>query len=85
MSSEYTANKIKQSIIDAQETKRKRMEFIDNLNRMTPNTNTTVASDNITFDRRHRVSMTDAIKQVFKDRRSHRDDLHLKPNNYGVR
>lgn len=84
MSSEYTANKIKQSIIDAQETKRKRMEFVNNLNRMNP-TNTTVASDNITFDRRHRVSMTDAIKQVFKDRRSHRDDLHLKPNNYGVR
>ena len=80
--SEYMVNKFKKLQMKEQEIKQKRVEF---LGRMTPNTNTTVASDNITFDRRHRVSMNDAVKQVFKDRRSHRDDLHLKPNNYGVR
>ena len=57
----YIKQKIKQNALDKMEQRKKTMEQSE---RMTPDTSTSVASDNITFGKKHIGSMADALRQV---------------------
>ena len=57
----YMKQKYKQKALDELEHKEKMREQSQ---RFIPNTSTTVASDNITFGRKHKESMYEAMKKV---------------------
>ena len=57
----YFKEKSKQKALDALEHRQKTREQSE---RLAPNTSTSVASDNITFGKKHINSMAEALKQV---------------------
>lgn len=57
----YFKEKSKQKALDALEHRQKMREQSE---RLVPNTSTSVASDNITFGKKHMNSMADALRKV---------------------
>ena len=61
----YFKQKSKQKALDELENRKKMKEQSE---RLMPKTNTTVASDNLTFGKKHYQSMADALGQVNPNR-----------------
>ena len=57
----YFKEKSKQKALDALEHREKMREQSE---RLVPNTSTSVASDNITFGKKHKESMAEALRKV---------------------
>ena len=47
-----------------------------------PNTNSSVSTQNLTYQKRHMNSMVDALKEVRKSKETIKDNHYLRPDNH---
>ncbi len=65
-----------------EEELKRRKQRLDFAFRNQPNSSTQVASDSITFNKKHRQSMADALEEVRKNKSTIPDGLHMRPENH---
>ena len=74
----YIAQQGLRKHLEKQKQEQQRLEFL----KQQTNQTTEVASSKITFQTRHQKSMSDALKEVRTNKSTHKDGLHMRPENH---
>ena len=89
MTKEYGGNQIMTNFTPTylhhrqrEEEKIRQQQRIDFALRNKPNNSTSVASDTITFTKKHKQSMSNALAEVRKNETTIPDGLHIRPENH---
>ena len=64
-----------------EEERKRRQQRLDFVLKNEPNSSTKVASDTVTFQKKHYTSMADALNEVRKNKSTIADGLFLRPEN----